>query len=144
MNKHFHTVTGIFSKSIPLNQVVSRMVNSSLSAARHHKMHLVNEVEQGIALGTAMQHAIGIMNEILTTIVANSNNGEIHISTVRYQDIVTLEFQERNNNNGYALAYSIGSMEPVAASMGGHISIKGPQQKVTTISFSFPDTVLEA
>jgi type II secretory pathway component PulF len=83
MNKHLHTVTGIFSNSIPLNQVVSRMVNSSLSAARYHKTHLVNEVERGIALGTAMQHAIGIMNEILTTIVANSNNGEIHISADR-------------------------------------------------------------
>jgi len=120
------------------------MVNTSLSAARYHKTNLVNEVELGIALGTAMQHAIGIMNEILTAIVANSNNGEIHITADRYQDIVTLEFQERNNNNGYALAYSIGSIEPVAASIGGHISIKYPQQKITTISFSFPDSILAA
>jgi hypothetical protein len=35
-------------------------------------------------------------------------------------------------------------MEPVAALMGGHISIKGQQQKVTTISFSFPNSFLAA
>jgi hypothetical protein len=144
MNDQLHSFIGAFEMAIPLKQLVSNLVNSSLPAAICNKTNIVNEVEQGIALGTSMQHAIGVMNEILTTIVANSCKGDIHITAERFRDIVTLEFQERNNNNGYALAFSIGSIEPVASSIGGHISIKGPQQKVTTISFSFPNSILAA
>lgn len=138
MEKQLPITPSAFSSGISLQQLVSNLVNSSRSAARHNNTNVVNEVELGIALGTGMQHAIGIMNDILTTIVANSHNGEIHITAERFRDVVTLEFEERNNNNGYALAFSIGSIEPVAASIGGHISMKGQQRKVATVSFSFP------
>jgi hypothetical protein len=144
MEKQMHPAISAFDGTISLQQLVSNLVNSSMSAAHHKNTHVVNEVEKGIALGTTMQHAMGIMNDILTTIVANSRNGEIHITAGRFRDVVTLEFEERNNYNGYALAYSICSIEPAAASLGGHISMKGPQQKVTTISFSFPDNVWAA
>jgi hypothetical protein len=144
MEKHLHAAIGVFDTTISLQQLVSNLVNNSRSAARHNNTNVVNEVELGIALGMSMQHAIGIMSDILTTIVANSRNGEIHITAERFRDIVTLEFQERNNNNGYALAYTIGSIEPDAASVGGHISITGPQKKITTITFSFPGSSFAA
>ncbi len=144
MKPQLHTHAGAFYTTTSLQQLVNNMVKSSLPAANHKNTHVVNEVEQGIALGTTMQHAIGIMNDILTTIVANSRNGEIHITAERFRDVITLEFQERNNYNGYALAYSIGSIEPDAASVGGHISMSGSQKKVTTISFSFPYQQLAA
>jgi hypothetical protein len=144
MNDQLHSFIGAFGTAIPLKQLVSNLVNDSLLTANHNNTIVVNEVEQGIALGTNMQHAIGIMGDILTTIVMNSNKGDIHITAERFRDIVTLEFQERNNYNGYALAYSIGSIEPFAYLIGGHISIKHPQQKITTISFSFPDSILAA
>jgi hypothetical protein len=144
MEKRLYSTHNAFNSTISLQHLINNLVNSSLPAAHHKNTHVVNEVEKGIALGTAMQHAMGIMNDILTTIVANSRNGEIHITAGRFRDVVTLEFEERNNYNGYALAYSIGSIEPAAASLGGHISMKGPQQKITTISFSFPDSLLAA
>jgi len=144
MEKRLHPAIGAFEGTFSLQQLINNLVNSTLPAAHHKNTHVLNEVEKGIKLGTTIQHAMGIMNDILTTIVANSRNGEIHITAERFRDVVTLEFEERNNYNGYALAYSIGSIEPDAASLGGHISMKGPQQKVTTISFSFPDNMLAA
>lgn len=71
--------------------------------------------------------------------VVNSRNGEIHITADRYYSLVIVEIQERKNYNGYALSYSVGSLATEAAACGGYLSIKGPQQKVTTITFSFPD-----
>jgi hypothetical protein len=47
--------------------------------------------------------------------------------------------QERNNYNGYALAFSLKSIEAYAAMIGGNIGIKDPQKLVTTVSFSFPN-----
>lgn len=144
MNEQLHPAIGVFDTAISLQQLVSNLVNSSLPAAKHKNTHLVNEVEQGVALGTRINKAISIISDLLTTVVANSCNGEIHISAKRFRDVVIVEIQERNNYNGYALAYSIGSIEPDAALVGGHISIRGPQQKITTISFSFPDNPMAA
>lgn len=144
MNEQLHSTTGVFDTAISLQYLVSSLVNSSLPAAKDNNTHLVNEVGQGVALGTRIHKAISIINDLLSIVVANSRNGEIHISAERFRDVVIVEIQERNNYNGYALAYSIGSIEPDAALVGGHISIKGSQQKITTISFSFPDNPMAA
>ena len=125
-----------------LQLLVSNLVNSFLPDAHRNNTQVVNEVRQEIELGTATQSAIAIMSDLLSTIVANSRNGEIHITAERSRDTVMLQMQERNNNNGYALAYSIGVIEHDANSMGGHISINGPQKRIATISFSFPDQLV--
>lgn len=141
MKQQLHAATSAFDTAISLQQLVSNLVSSSLTAAKHNNTHLVNEVEQGIALGKAEMHkAVSVIRELLNTVVTNSRNGEIHITAERYRDVVILEIQERNNYNGYALAYSISAIEPAAASAGGHISIAGPQKRITTITFSFPDS----
>lgn len=144
MKQQLPAATGAFTSTISLKQLVSNLVISSLPSANHNNTCVVNEVEQGIVLGTDMHKAIDVIGDILRTVVANSRNGNIHITAERFRDVVILEIQERNNYNGYALAFSIGSIEPDAASAGGYISMKGPQQKVTTISFSFPYNLLAA
>ena len=104
----------------------------------------MNDVEQGVVILNDDSNVITILHELLDTVVKNSRCGDIHITAERYSDVVIIEIQERNNYNGYALAFSIGSIEPDAALVGGHISMKGQQQKVATISFSFPYNLLAA
>jgi hypothetical protein len=123
---------------ISLERIVNNLVQHSFEAAHAHNTHVFNHVKGGVTLGTSSHKAIPVMRDLLTTVVNNSNNGDIHITAERYRDTVILEIQERNNNNGYALAYSIGSLEPDAASLGGYISVRDPRQKIITISFTFP------
>jgi hypothetical protein len=144
MNPQLQTMSDVFSTAISLQQLVSDLVENSLPAASHNNTLVLNEVRQGIALGSSTQRAVDVMNELLFTIVVNSRNGDIHITADRYQDVVTLEIQERNNYNGYALAYSVSSMETDAARLGGHITIKDSSKKIATILFSFPDTLQAA
>ncbi len=139
MKTNLHSTDASCGTQLSLQQLINNLVSSSLSDANRHNTQVVNEVRQGIALGTSTQSVIAIMSDLLSTIVANSQNGEIHITAERFSDTVILEIQERNNNNGYALAFSIGAIEPQAHSFGGHIKINGPQKKVATVSFSFPD-----
>lgn len=138
MEKQPNSTGAVTDTAISLKQLVTKLVHSSLPVAHQHHSNLVNEVGQELLLGSDSPKIRSILRDLLNTVVANSSNGEIHISADRYSDVVILQIQERNNNNGYALAYSIGSIEPDAMQIGGHISIKGPQQKITTISFSFP------
>jgi hypothetical protein len=138
MEKKPATATGVADTAISLKQLVNNLVSNSLPVALDHQSNLVNEVEQELVLGDESRRIMSIMKDLLHTVVSNSKNGEIHISADRYNGVVILQIQERNNYNGYALAYSIGSNEPDSVKIGGHISINGERQKITTISFSFP------
>ena len=143
MEKYNRTTGGVDSPT-SLQSLITDMVDHSQSAAVHNHTHVVNEVARNIELDPSMVKAAAVIEDILKTVIGNSRNGEIHITADRYRDLVVIEVQERNNYNGYALAFSIGSIEPAALSLGGHISIKGQQQKVATISFSFPTSLQAA
>jgi hypothetical protein len=98
-----------------------------------------NEIPADIFL-ISEENKIGpVVQELLATIINNSRKGRIHIRADRFRDIIILEVEDQSNYNGYALDYSIRSIEPLARSIGGTISIKGQHQLETTISFSFPD-----
>ena len=133
---------GAFDAGISLQLLVNRLVSSSLVTALRNKISVVNEVPVDLKIFADETKVVPVIFELLTTVVANARNSEICISADRYRDIVILNIQDRNNYNGYALAFSIQSIEPRAAMAGGYISIKGPQQRVATISFSFPNHVV--
>lgn len=137
-------IEGICGTQLSLQQLINNLVNDYRPAASRNNTQVVNEVRQEIALAASTQSVVAVMSDLLSTVVANSQNGEIHITAERFRDTVILEIQERNNNNGYALAFSVGAIEPNAHSFGGHIKINGPQKRVATISFSFPDQLVAA
>jgi hypothetical protein len=129
---------GAVATAVSLKQLMSNLVIGSLPVANQNNTCVVNEVRHGIGLGDGMHRAVFVMKDLLAAMVSNSKNGEIYISADRFRDTIVLELQERNNYNGYALSYSIMSIEREAAAFGGHISVTGPQKKVATVTFSFP------
>lgn len=127
------------SKSgIILRNLVSRLVCDSQAAAIQLKTIIINEVPAGMHVLAEEPTISPVIAELLSTVVANSNKGRIFISAERFRDMIIFHVQDRNNYNGYALAYSIKSMEPLANSLGGFITIKGQQQLETTISLGIP------
>jgi hypothetical protein len=139
MQNYPSIATGVLDAGIPLQQIVNNFITGIYRSALENKSEIINEIDKRLLLSYRSGKVISIMTELVETVVRNSKNGEIHITADRYSDVIVFQIEERNNNNGYALSYSIGSIEPDAAMIGGHISIRGPQQKVTTISFSFPN-----
>lgn len=140
MEDRLNTVaTGTLASSISLQQLVNNLISNSLSCAIRNRSTVVNEIDKGIVIGATEPKIPEVLEELIATVVANSCNGEIHITADVYRDVMTVQIQERNNFNGYALSFSVNSIEAEATSLGGHISINGPQKKITTISFSFPN-----
>ncbi|MES1197649.1 MAG: hypothetical protein ABUL41_00030 [Chitinophagaceae bacterium] len=121
-----------------LQLLVNQLVSNSLTGNSPSKCVVVNELPSEFYIASENMVA-PIIKELLTTMVSNARNGRIYISAERSRDIITLQMQERNNYNGYALAFSLKSIEPQATEIGGCISIKGAQQLETTVSFSFPN-----
>ncbi len=130
-----------FISGISLQQLVNNLVSNSRSIALDNKSKVVNDVGEGLLLSNRQRDVISVMRDLLNTVLINSRNGDIYITADLFKDIVTLQIEERNNFNGYALAHSISTIQPDAAEIGGNIRIDGPRQKVATILFSFPNHV---
>ncbi len=131
-------VPGVFTNGLSLQQLVNRFVSSSQEMAFRNNVIVVNELPGNLIITADENKVVPVIDELLTAVVLNGKNTNIHVSADRYRDIVILNIQDRNNNNGYALAFSIMSVEQQAAAAGGSLTIDGKQKKVATISFSFP------
>lgn len=131
-------VPEVSSNGLSLQQLVNRFVSSSHEMAFRNKVIIVNEVPGDLIITADENKVVPVIDELLTAVVLNGKNSSIYVSADRYRDIVILNIQDRNNNNGYALAFSIMSVEQQATAAGGSLTIDGKQKKVTTISFSFP------
>jgi hypothetical protein len=121
-----------------LRQLVNQLLGTSMATAFQNNSVVTNEIPREVQFSREKANIAPVIKDMLATIISNSRNGQIYISAEMYSDIITLQIQERNNYNGYALAWSINAMEAEATLAGGSISINGAQQKVVTISLSFP------
>lgn len=126
--------------STTLQSLVNHILRHSLSdTLRQSDSSVVNEIPAELCMLADTEGVEPVIRELLATIVRNARKGRIHIRAERFRDIIILEIQDLSNYNGYALDYSLRSMEPMARKIGGSISIKGQQQLEATISLSFPN-----
>jgi len=132
------TATGNTIVPVSLNQLIRSLVENTQPLAIQHHTKVVNEVDGRLLLGEGALQLSSVLEELLDAVILNSREGDIHITADRFKDMVLLHIEERNNYNGYALSFSVGSLEPDAARIGGHISIEGERKKEATIQFSFP------
>lgn len=133
-------IAGMPCTSISLQLLVNNLAVSLTGALRQNKIGIINEVSPELKMLADLNHVVPVINEILTTVVTNARNTCILITAEKFGDIVTLNIQDRNNFNGYALSFSLMSIGQQARFIGGNISIDGAQKRVATVSFSFPDT----
>jgi hypothetical protein len=121
-----------------LQQLVNQLLKHSMSVAFKNKSLVTNEIPREVEFSKDKISVAPVLRNLLSAIITNSRDGEIYISADRFRDIITLQVQERNNYNGYALEYSIKALEREAIKIGASILIDGAQKKVITVSFSFP------
>jgi len=105
---------------------------------RRSDSQVVNEIPAEFSLRKDEAKIFSVIKELLTVVLMNARKGNITVRAEKFRDIMILEIEDCNNYNGYALDYSLRSLESLARLAGGHISAKGQQQLVSTVSFRFP------
>lgn len=126
--------------SISLQLLLNKLVSDLPGSMALNQIVVENEVSSDLKMIGDQRDVVPVIDELLSTVVANARNTCIHITAEKFSDIVTLNFEDRNNYNGYALAFSLMVIGQHARFVGGDINIKGAQKRVATVSFSFPDT----
>ena len=129
----------VFSGTAYLHKLVNYLVGNSLVTILHNKTIVVNEVPTEFRLNADAEKIVPVIEALLITVITNSRNGRVYINVDKFRDTITLEIQDRNNYNGYALACSIKALEPLASIMGGNINLEAPQQLIATVTYSFPN-----
>ncbi|HEY6506265.1 MAG TPA: hypothetical protein VIZ28_19950 [Chitinophagaceae bacterium] len=123
-----------------LESLINHMLRHSLSdLLRNSDSSVMNEIPAELYLAVDENKVSAVIKELLTTVLSNARKGRIHIRADRFRDIIILEIQDQSSYNGYALDYSLRSIEPLARIVGGYISINGKHHLDTTITFSFPN-----
>lgn len=122
-----------------LTSLVDQLLHEAQPLALQSESILVNEIEP--AFFTAVSEAVirPVIGEILESMLLVANRGRIHIFAEKFGDSITVEFEERNNYNGYALAFRLCAVESLAREAGGYLSVKGEKSLLARISFCFPD-----
>ncbi len=127
-----------YAGRIQLRQLVNDLLNNSLSTAIQNRSDVVNEVGEGVVLQGIDTKMVKLLNEVIFTVLNNSNRGDIHISSERYKDHVELRITDKSNYNGYSLSFSIGAIIPDASRIGADIMLMNHQQREATVVFSIP------
>ncbi len=135
-----NVIADAFSARISLQSLVDNLVSSLPDTITRNRIFVENEVPSEFKMNTGQDNVVSVINELLTTVVTNARNTSILVTAERFSDTVTLNVEDRNNYNGYALAFSLMAVEEHARFVGGNVSIKGAQKRVATVSFSFPET----
>jgi hypothetical protein len=129
---------GKINTGISLQRLVNHLVNRSKQDNPSFANTIINEVPEGFMVIGDENKLSPVINDLLTTIVMNARNGDIHITADRFNDIATLHIEDRNSYNGYAIASRLHCIESDARKIGGHVGVSGKTQLVSTIFFSFP------
>lgn len=139
-NHEFNETPGSAGAGISLRKLISRLVSNLSQSAALNKVFILNEVSAEFRIPDGQVKVISVIKELLTTMASNGRNTCISVTAEKFRDIVILNFEDQNNNNGYALSFSLMAIEQHARFAGGDISIDGAREKVATVSFSFPGT----
>lgn len=125
--------------ALSLRQLTSEVLEELWPQAADRHTVIRNHIGRSLLLDRHRYASVRqVLSELLQTVVAHSEHGEIIISTDLYRDSVTLLIQERNNNNGFALEFKVGALQTDIARVGGYLSIDHAREKVTTISLNLP------
>lgn len=136
------TTAGAVAHGISLHSLANDICSELMPLALRSTSVLVNEIPPSLCT-TAQENAIApFLRELVSAVLRNARQGRVHLSADKFGDVISIYVEDQNNYNGYALSSSIAQMEPLARVMGGFLSLKGAQQLIATVTFSFPDQPL--
>ena len=120
-----------------INDVMKR---TSLQAATRQNI-ISNDVDADIRILTDSAKIRSLLKRILDLILTVSKDSHIHISAKTYTDLVLVHFKEDNIQNLGYVFNEIKKLVPEAEQLGGFLGITSHENKLTTIAFTFLNSV---
>ena len=123
-----------------VTSLVDQLLLPASVLAHQSRSVLTNDIEPAFFTAAPAARIQPVLEAILDALLLCARQGRIFITAERVGENIQVIFEERNNYNGYALAFRLCSVEPLAREAGGHLSVRGEKSLQVRICFSFPDS----
>jgi hypothetical protein len=125
---------------ISLHFLINSMIAHMRATMSTNNIRIENNVSPLVIVHIEDDKMSSVIYDMIETVVSNARNTSIGITAERFSDLTVVSIEDRNNFNGYALSFSLISVEAEARMAGGTLLIRDVQKKVATVSLSFLNT----
>ncbi len=133
------SATPTFSTAKSLHHLVNMAAGSVRSIAVNRHSFIINEVSPEFQIETNESILIIILNQLLGTVVGNSNQSCIRIEAKEYDDVIFLTVKDNSSFASGTVAPDIDAIKTLARKMNGTISISNTDNKINSVLLSFPN-----
>lgn len=126
-----------------LRSLAGKLINGMQVAAVRRNSIIVNHISPAIQITTDENLLAAAINDLLAFMVSRSTDNCIRITAKTFSNLVLLHFTDNNNNNhrpGISES-DFNHLQPVAAAIGGCITICNHHPHSETLALSILDMV---
>ena len=125
-----------------LHQLMDCLVDSFLSKASSNNNHFINEIPDQLHLATDRQMLATILSGLISAVDTYAKDSCIRLSAKVYGNVVLVQVKESTSLNNNAFESEVYKLQPLAEKMRGCVFVTSQRQKLTTITFGFPNLPL--
>jgi len=122
-----------------LFQLVRIAADKSKLTAVQRNSFIINDVPRDFQIISDESILAAILNNLLSTVVSNTENSCIRIKATEYEDIISIYIRDNSSYSNYAVNANLEQAKILARKMNGSLTIRNMEEKFTTILLSFPN-----
>ena len=125
-----------------LHHLTDCLVTTFHSKATSNNNHFINEIPDQLHLATDRQLLATVMSGLLSAVVTYAKGSCIRLSAKVYGNVVLVQIKESTSLNNKSFESEVRKLQPLAEKMRGSVCVISQRQKLTTITFGFPNLPL--
>lgn len=128
-------------QDVHLGEFVEKLIAGLQPAASQQNNFFVNEVLPGIVVTTNENLLAAVITDLLIIVINRNKNSSIRISAKNFSNIVLLHINEQYSKTTKKPLSDFNNLQPLAAKLGGCITVSGQEESSDTLALSFLDFV---
>jgi hypothetical protein len=122
-----------------LHELTSRLINTFLDRASQNNSFFVNEIPHDILLEVNPDFFTAVLGGVLSTVADFARESCIRLAAQIYGSVILIRVKGFNLFCQDSLDQEIQKLQPIAEVMKGSVGVTSLRNKVTTITFGFPN-----
>jgi signal transduction histidine kinase len=124
------------ANSVPLHQLVNRLMNSFVPLAVNQHSFIINDVDKSFQLHADEQVLAYIVGNLINNAIAGSHGACIRVEAVKKPEGVQIRVKNNGANFYSTIANGFSQIVAAARSMGGNINIYNQRNEGTVLTLS--------
>lgn len=129
---------------IPLQRLVSALINVKLESLVRKQSFFINEVQQHLPLNADRNVVTNVLDFLLQNVLNETGSSCIRISAKEYSQVMLIHIYDKHESSYGKENLVSDEIRVEAKKIGGFVGITRHQKNQTVIAFSFPNLPLAA